>query len=83
MLQKLRIVLLEEWTLFPQTFQGCGSPVDKESDHGRHAISLSPIPLKSCCVGDTSTSNLSRAQTSSCGVVVRRGGSSSGVVLVS
>ncbi|GFU01652.1 hypothetical protein TNCV_1521931 [Trichonephila clavipes] len=43
-----------------------------------------PVPLKTCRVGQRCTLNLSRAETSSrwCGVVVRRGGVSSGVVHV-
>ncbi|GFU17066.1 uncharacterized protein TNCV_2480071 [Trichonephila clavipes] len=42
------------------------------------------VPLKTRRVGERSTLNLSRAQTSShgCGVVVKREGASSGVVLV-
>ncbi|GFW60584.1 uncharacterized protein TNCV_569301 [Trichonephila clavipes] len=46
--------------------------------------SSSPIPLKTRRVGQRCTLNLSRAETSSrwCGVVVRRGGASSGVVHV-
>ncbi|GFY03698.1 uncharacterized protein TNCV_3666091 [Trichonephila clavipes] len=46
--------------------------------------SLSPVPLKTRRVGQRCTLNLSRAETSSrwCGVVVRRGGASSGVVHV-
>ncbi|GFW66267.1 uncharacterized protein TNCV_1711661 [Trichonephila clavipes] len=46
--------------------------------------SSSPVPLKTCRVGERCTLNLSRAQTSSrwCGVVVRRGGASSSVVHV-
>ncbi|GFU47808.1 uncharacterized protein TNCV_4465501 [Trichonephila clavipes] len=44
----------------------------------------SPVPLKTHRVGQRCTLNLSRAETSSrwCGVVVRRGGASSGVVHV-
>ncbi|GFY12100.1 uncharacterized protein TNCV_4976001 [Trichonephila clavipes] len=44
----------------------------------------SPVPLKTCRVGQRCTLNLSRAETSSrwCGVGVRRGGASSGVVHV-
>ncbi|GFV06587.1 uncharacterized protein TNCV_2949091 [Trichonephila clavipes] len=63
---------------------GCGSPVVKVSDHGRHVTSSSPVPLKTRRVGQRCTLNLSRAQTSSrwCGVVVWRGGASSGVVHV-
>ncbi|GFV32177.1 uncharacterized protein TNCV_1674651 [Trichonephila clavipes] len=46
--------------------------------------SSSPVPLKTCHVGQRCTLNLSRAETSSrwCGVVVRRGGASSDVVHV-
>ncbi|GFU26156.1 uncharacterized protein TNCV_5105991 [Trichonephila clavipes] len=46
--------------------------------------SSSPVPLKTCRVEQRCTLNLSRAETSSrwCGVVVRRGGASSGVVHV-
>ncbi|GFW19937.1 uncharacterized protein TNCV_866431 [Trichonephila clavipes] len=46
--------------------------------------SSSPVPLKTRRVGQRCTLNLSRAEMSSrwCGVVVRRGGSSSGVVYV-
>ncbi|GFX03670.1 uncharacterized protein TNCV_2112421 [Trichonephila clavipes] len=44
----------------------------------------SPVPLKTRRVRQRCTLNLSRAETSSrwCGVVVRRGGASSGVVHV-
>ncbi|GFU43564.1 uncharacterized protein TNCV_4005921 [Trichonephila clavipes] len=44
----------------------------------------SPVPLKTRRVGQRCPLNLSRAETSSrwCGVVVRRGGASSGVVHV-
>ncbi|GFV60649.1 uncharacterized protein TNCV_46011 [Trichonephila clavipes] len=63
---------------------GCGSPVVKVSNHGRQVMSSSPVPLKIRRVGQRCTLNLSRAETSSrwCGVVVRRGGASSGVVHV-
>ncbi|GFU55215.1 uncharacterized protein TNCV_427161 [Trichonephila clavipes] len=46
--------------------------------------SSSPVPLKTRRVGQRCTVNLSRAEMSSrwCGVVVRRGGASSGVVHV-
>ncbi|GFW87879.1 uncharacterized protein TNCV_1359831 [Trichonephila clavipes] len=56
--------------------QGCGSPVVKVSNHGRHVMSSIPVPLKTRRVGQRCTLNLSRAETSSrwCGVVVRRGG---------
>ncbi|GFU77436.1 uncharacterized protein TNCV_3498101 [Trichonephila clavipes] len=45
---------------------------------------LNPVPLKTHRVEQRCTLNLSRAETSSrwCGVVVRRGGASSGVVHV-
>ncbi|GFW75520.1 uncharacterized protein TNCV_4427031 [Trichonephila clavipes] len=61
--------------------RGYGSPVVKVSDHGKHAMSSSPVPLKTRRVGQRRTLNLSIAETSSrwCGVVVRRGGASSGV----
>ncbi|GFX86376.1 uncharacterized protein TNCV_2562651 [Trichonephila clavipes] len=63
---------------------GCGSPEVKVSDHGRHVMNSSQVPLKTRRVGERYTLNLSRALTSShwCGVVVRRGGASSGIVLV-
>ncbi|GFU14763.1 uncharacterized protein TNCV_2806891 [Trichonephila clavipes] len=53
----------------------CGSPVVKVSDHGRHVMSSSPVPLKIRRVGQRCSLNLLRAETSSrwCGVVVRRG----------
>ncbi|GFW35688.1 hypothetical protein TNCV_4435371 [Trichonephila clavipes] len=62
----------------------CGSPVVKVSDHGRHAMSSIPVPLKTRRVRQRCTLNLSRAETFSrwCGVAVRRGGASSGVVHV-
>ncbi|GFX17098.1 hypothetical protein TNCV_4266241 [Trichonephila clavipes] len=61
--------------------KGCGSLVVKVSDHGRHVMSSSPVPLKTHRVGQRCTLNLSRAETSSnrCDVVVRREGASSGV----
>ncbi|GFY36607.1 uncharacterized protein TNCV_28121 [Trichonephila clavipes] len=63
---------------------GCDSPVVKVSDHGRHVMSSNPVPLKNHRVGQRCTLNLSRAEMSSrwCGVEVRRGGASSGVVHV-
>ncbi|GFW77736.1 hypothetical protein TNCV_134271 [Trichonephila clavipes] len=62
----------------------CGSPLVKISNHGRHVMSLSPVPLKTRRVEQRCTLKLPTAETSSrwCGVVVRRGGSSSGVVHV-
>ncbi|GFT30425.1 uncharacterized protein TNCV_2377161 [Trichonephila clavipes] len=61
------------------------APVDEWSRYRIVAglfTSSSPVPLKTRRVGERCTLNLSRAQTSSrwCGVVVRRGGASSGVV---
>ncbi|GFX29310.1 hypothetical protein TNCV_3218441 [Trichonephila clavipes] len=44
---------------------GCGSPVVKVSNHGRHGMSSSPVPLKTRRVGQRCTLNLSRAETSS------------------
>ncbi|GFX49439.1 hypothetical protein TNCV_3342171 [Trichonephila clavipes] len=54
------------------------------SDHGRHVMSSSPVPLKTRRVWQRCALNLSRAEKSSrwCGVEVRRGGSNSGVVHV-
>ncbi|GFX78114.1 uncharacterized protein TNCV_5134621 [Trichonephila clavipes] len=54
---------------------GCGRSVVKVSNHGRHVMSSSPVPLKTRRGGQRCTLNLSRAETSSrwCGVVVRRG----------
>ncbi|GFU91973.1 uncharacterized protein TNCV_3765981 [Trichonephila clavipes] len=54
---------------------GCGSPVVKVSNHGRHVMSSIQVPLKTRRVGQRCTLNLSRAETSSrwCGVVVREG----------
>ncbi|GFU31860.1 uncharacterized protein TNCV_1111261 [Trichonephila clavipes] len=55
--------------------KGCGSPVVKASNHGRHVMRSIPVPLKTRRVGQRCTLNLSRAETSSrwCGVVVREG----------
>ncbi|GFV88464.1 uncharacterized protein TNCV_1242771 [Trichonephila clavipes] len=59
-------------------------PDETVSDHGRHLMISSPVPLKTRRVRERCTLNLSRAQTSSrwCDVVVRKGGTSSGVILV-
>ncbi|GFX59478.1 hypothetical protein TNCV_2342141 [Trichonephila clavipes] len=43
----------------------CGSPVVKESEHGRHVMSPSPVPLKTRRVGQRLTVNLLRSETSS------------------
>ncbi|GFV43911.1 hypothetical protein TNCV_1530851 [Trichonephila clavipes] len=63
---------------------GCVSPVVKAPDNGRHVMGSTPVPFKTRRVGQRCTLNLSRAETSShwCGVVVKRGGASSGVVHV-
>ncbi|GFV54321.1 uncharacterized protein TNCV_4365961 [Trichonephila clavipes] len=63
-----------QW-FFSISIKGCGSPVVKVSNHGRHVMSLIPVPLKTRRVGQRCTLNLSRAETSSrwCGVVVREG----------
>ncbi|GFU52918.1 hypothetical protein TNCV_1142231 [Trichonephila clavipes] len=53
--------------------RGCGSPVVKVSDHGRYVMSSSPVPPNTRRVGQRCTLNLSTAETSSRGVVVRRG----------
>ncbi|GFV70172.1 uncharacterized protein TNCV_2553161 [Trichonephila clavipes] len=62
----------------------CSSPVVKVSDHGKHVMSSSPVTLETRGVGQRCTLNLSRTLTSSrwCGVVVRKRGVSSGVVLL-
>ncbi|GFU37255.1 hypothetical protein TNCV_4272541 [Trichonephila clavipes] len=44
---------------------GCGSPMVKVSDYGRHVMSSILVPLKTLSVGERCTFNLSRAQTSS------------------
>ncbi|GFY01196.1 uncharacterized protein TNCV_5076631 [Trichonephila clavipes] len=78
----IAFVLLHSTTItqlspsFTQNYEGCGSPVVKASNHGRHVMRSIPVPLKTRRVGQRCTLNLSRAETSSrwCGVVVRRGG---------
>ncbi|GFX31685.1 uncharacterized protein TNCV_4082091 [Trichonephila clavipes] len=54
-----------------QSKRGCGSIVVKVSDHGRHVMSSSPVPLKTRRIRQRCTLNLSRAETSSrwCGVI--------------
>ncbi|GFS97637.1 hypothetical protein TNCV_2558211 [Trichonephila clavipes] len=64
----------------------CSSPVVKVSDHGRHVVSSSPVPLKTRRVRERCKLNLSRDQNVLplvwCDVVVWRGrDASSGVVL--
>ncbi|GFU68410.1 hypothetical protein TNCV_3077981 [Trichonephila clavipes] len=59
---------------------GCGSPVVKVSDHGRHVTSSSPVPPKTRRVGQRCTRELKRPPV---GVVWSLGeGGSSGVVHV-
>ncbi|GFX28672.1 uncharacterized protein TNCV_4860361 [Trichonephila clavipes] len=74
----------EEYTKTGTSPNYCGGAVVKVSDHGGHVMSSGPVPLKTRRVGERCTLNLSRAETSSrwCGVVVRRGGASSDVILV-
>ncbi|GFS92748.1 hypothetical protein TNCV_1161641 [Trichonephila clavipes] len=62
---------------------GCGSPVVLVSDHGRHIMSSSTVPLKTRRVGWRCTLDLARAETSCnwCGSY-ERGAASSGVVHV-
>ncbi|GFX49026.1 hypothetical protein TNCV_2798171 [Trichonephila clavipes] len=56
--------------LFLKSSCGHSSLVVIESDPGRHDMSSSTTPLNTCCVGERSTLNLSRAETCSrwCGV---------------
>ncbi|GFU66474.1 uncharacterized protein TNCV_3807171 [Trichonephila clavipes] len=53
--------------------QGCGIPLVKVLDHGRHVMSSSPVPLKIHRVGQRCTLNLSRAETPPVGVVWQLG----------
>ncbi|GFW33101.1 hypothetical protein TNCV_2110311 [Trichonephila clavipes] len=66
------------------TLWGYGSPVVKVSNYGRRVMSSTLVPLKTRRVGERCMLNLSRAETSSQGVVWQLGerGASSGVVLV-
>ncbi|GFW38708.1 hypothetical protein TNCV_3880751 [Trichonephila clavipes] len=48
---------------------GCGSPMVKVSDNGRHVMSSSPVPLKTRRVGQRCTLYLSRTETSPVGVM--------------
>ncbi|GFY26651.1 hypothetical protein TNCV_2879791 [Trichonephila clavipes] len=75
---------LRDWRPARHPTSGCSSPVIKVSDHGRHVTSSSPVPLQTRRVGLRCTLNMLRAETASPwgGVVVRRGGASSGVVHV-
>ncbi|GFV39080.1 hypothetical protein TNCV_4339681 [Trichonephila clavipes] len=60
----------------------CGIPVVKVSDHDRHVMSSSPVPLKTHRVGQRCMLNLLTSHTSSrwYGVAVRREGASLGVI---
>ncbi|GFU24418.1 hypothetical protein TNCV_2263901 [Trichonephila clavipes] len=80
----LKLSIFFEYFSLARIGKGCGSLVVKVSDYGRHVMISSPVPLKTRRVGQRYTLNLSRAKTSSsrCGVVVRRGGASSGVIHV-
>ncbi|GFV63268.1 hypothetical protein TNCV_3078731 [Trichonephila clavipes] len=62
--------------------EGCGSQWSRYRIMA--VMSSSPVPLKTHRVVERCTLNLSRAQTASrwCGVVVRSGNASSGVVLI-
>ncbi|GFW07354.1 uncharacterized protein TNCV_865261 [Trichonephila clavipes] len=70
--------------VYAKAHSGRGSRVVKVSVVACLVTSSSPVPLKTRRVGQRCTLNLSRAETSPrwCGVVVRRGGASSGVVHV-
>ncbi|GFX40760.1 hypothetical protein TNCV_1218831 [Trichonephila clavipes] len=61
-----------------------GSLVVKVTDSGLACDEFEPVSLKNHRAGKQCTLNLSRAQASSrwCGVLVRRGDASSGVILV-
>ncbi|GFV64797.1 hypothetical protein TNCV_808941 [Trichonephila clavipes] len=61
----LVLVLVERFVHISQFDSGCGSPVVKVSDQGRHVMRLSPVPLKTRRVGQRCTLNMSRAETSS------------------
>ncbi|GFV50041.1 uncharacterized protein TNCV_2354261 [Trichonephila clavipes] len=75
---------MKKYNNYQYITRGCGSPVVNVSDHGRHVMSSSPVPSKTRRVGQQCPLNLSKAEMSSCwcGVVVRRGGASSDVGLV-
>ncbi|GFT35095.1 hypothetical protein TNCV_2585741 [Trichonephila clavipes] len=78
------ILSMDELKYSEGSHEVCGSPVVKVSVHDRYVMSSSPVQLKIRRVRKRCRLNLSRAQTSSrwCGVVARRGGASSGIVLV-
>ncbi|GFU15585.1 hypothetical protein TNCV_1170871 [Trichonephila clavipes] len=56
-------VFLKKW-VDVRAMKGCGSPVVKVSNHGRHVMSSIQVPLKTRRVGQRCTLNLSRAETS-------------------
>ncbi|GFW01435.1 hypothetical protein TNCV_5030851 [Trichonephila clavipes] len=68
------VLVVQTWYFFgrqrtntevPRCSKGCGNPVVKVTDHGRHVMSSSPVPLKTRREGHRCTLNLSRAETSS------------------
>ncbi|GFV05048.1 hypothetical protein TNCV_222651 [Trichonephila clavipes] len=76
-------VIVRKYLIFwwiPSHMGGRGSQVVKVSDHGWHVMS-STVQLKTSSVGERCPLNFSRASRW-CGVVGRRGGASSNVVLV-
>ncbi|GFT43603.1 transposable element Tcb2 transposase [Trichonephila clavipes] len=93
-LLQLRRALLDEWYNIPQDqIDNLKLSMPRRSvvaewyryrNVACFVTSSSPVPLKTRRVGQRCTLNLSRAETSSrwCGLVVRRGGASSGVVHV-
>ncbi|GFW54603.1 zinc finger protein [Trichonephila clavipes] len=48
-------------SLFEKEMQGCGSPVVKVSNHGRHVMSSIPVPLKTRRVGQRCTTKTRKA----------------------
>ncbi|GFT89784.1 hypothetical protein TNCV_1665541 [Trichonephila clavipes] len=79
-----KLDILPSRRILSSSKSGRAGLVVKVSDRGWLVTSSSPVPPKTHRVGEQCTLNLSKAQTSSrwCGVVVRRGGASSGVILV-
>ncbi|GFV35993.1 uncharacterized protein TNCV_2867511 [Trichonephila clavipes] len=73
----LQVIVMDSW---PELSSHGFTPscVVKVSDHCRHVMSLSPVPLNTRRVGERCMLNLSKAQTSSrwCSVVEERGASS-------
>ncbi|GFX58504.1 uncharacterized protein TNCV_416841 [Trichonephila clavipes] len=89
-MKKIKVLLQEELIGIGTNEDFKSHVVAAVAEWYRHRIvagfvtSSSPVLLKTRRVGQRCTLNLSRAETSSrwCGVVVRRGGASSGVVHV-